>query len=145
MVCSKRNGDVAMNAGDGSFMARALFHAAQGRGRTSPNPMVGAVIVTADGVVVGQGFHQRAGSPHAEVHALDMAGSRAAGATLFCTLEPCAHVGRTGPCAQRIVDGGIRRVVAAIEDPNPLVSGRGFDSLRAHGIEVSVGLRGTEA
>jgi diaminohydroxyphosphoribosylaminopyrimidine deaminase/5-amino-6-(5-phosphoribosylamino)uracil reductase len=130
---------------DLDYMERALFLAARGRGRTSPNPMVGAVVVAADGVVVGQGFHERAGGPHAEVHALDMAGARADGATLFCTLEPCAHVGRTGPCAQRIVDAGIRRVVAAIEDPNPLVSGRGFAFLRSHGLKVEVGVRGNEA
>ena len=103
---------------------RAFALAERGRGRTSPNPMVGAVVVDADGVVVGQGSHERAGGPHAEVHALDEAGARARGATLYCTLEPCCHVGRTGPCVTRIVDAGIARVVAAVEDPNPLVSGR---------------------
>src|SRR5262245_19902833 len=149
--CSKKNGDGRWRRPDDQmlsdvdYMERALFLAARGRGRTSPNPMVGAVVVAADGVVVGQGFHERAGGPHAEVHALDMAGARAAGATLFCTLEPCAHVGRTGPCAQRIVAAGIRRLVAAIEDPNPLVSGRGFAFLRAHGVQVEVGVRGNEA
>ena len=101
------------------MMERALFHAARGRGRTSPNPLVGAVVVSADGVVVGQGFHERAGEPHAEVHALAAAGARARGATLYCTLEPCCHQGRTGPCVSRIVDAGIARVVAAVEDPNP--------------------------
>src|SRR5205823_2198174 len=116
------------------------FLAARGRGRTSPNPMVGAVIVAPDGVVVGHGFHERAGEPHAEVRALAMAGPQARGATLYCTLEPCAHVGRTGPCAGRIVDAAIRRVVAAVEDPNPIVRGRGFEFLRAHGIEVDVGV-----
>ncbi len=108
------------------MMERALFHAARGRGRTSPNPLVGAVVVSADGVVVGQGFHERAGEPHAEVHALAAAGARARGATLYCTLEPCCHQGRTGPCVSRIVDAGIARVVAAVEDPNPAVRGRGF-------------------
>jgi diaminohydroxyphosphoribosylaminopyrimidine deaminase/5-amino-6-(5-phosphoribosylamino)uracil reductase len=121
-------------------MERALFLAARGRGRTSPNPLVGAVVVTPDGVVVGQGAHERAGGPHAEVHALNAAGFRARGATLYCTLEPCCHVGRTGPCADRIVQAGIARVVAAVEDPNPLVSGHGFTYLRAHGVAVEVGV-----
>ena len=101
--------------------------------------MVGAVVVTADGVVVGQGWHQRAGEPHAEVYALDEAGERARGATLYVTLEPCCHTGRTDPCTRRIIDAGIRRVVAAMRDPNPRVSGRGFEELRAHGIEVEAG------
>ena len=122
------------------FMRRALAQAWQGWGRTTPNPLVGACVVTADGVVVGQGAHERAGEPHAEVHALDEAGALARGATLYCTLEPCAHVGRTGPCAQRIIDAGIARVVAAMEDPFPLVQGRGFAILRDHGVEVEVGL-----
>src|SRR5262245_10200527 len=127
------------------YMDRALFLAERGRGRTSPNPMVGAVVVGPDGVIEGQGFHERAGEAHAEVRALDEAGSRARGATLYCTLEPCAHVGRTGPCARRIVDAGIRRGVASIRDPNPVVSGRGFALLREHGVDVTVGVRGTEA
>jgi len=127
------------------FMSRALFHAARGRGRTSPNPMVGAVIVTARGVVVGQGYHQRAGDAHAEVVALAEAGSRARGATMYCTLEPCAHQGRTGPCAARIVDAGVARLIAAIQDPNPLVQGRGFEYLRAHGVAVEIGDGAAEA
>ena len=122
------------------FMRRALAQAWQGWGRTTPNPLVGACVVTTEGVVVGQGAHERAGEPHAEVHALDEAGDLARGATLYCTLEPCAHVGRTGPCAQRIIDAGIARVVAAMEDPFPLVQGRGFAILRDHGVEVEVGL-----
>jgi diaminohydroxyphosphoribosylaminopyrimidine deaminase / 5-amino-6-(5-phosphoribosylamino)uracil reductase len=121
------------------YMDRALSLAARGRGRTSPNPMVGAVVVTPDGVIVGQGFHERAGEPHAEVRALAEAGPRARGATLYCTLEPCCHVGRTGPCVDRIVDAGIARLVASTEDPNPKVGGRGFAYLRAHGVEVDVG------
>jgi diaminohydroxyphosphoribosylaminopyrimidine deaminase/5-amino-6-(5-phosphoribosylamino)uracil reductase len=125
---------------DAAYMERALFHAARGSGRTSPNPLVGAVVVSADGVVVGQGFHERAGQPHAEVHALAEAGIRARGATLYCTLEPCCHQGRTGPCVSRIVDAGIVRVVAAVEDPNPAVCGRGFDFLRLRGVAVDVGL-----
>lgn len=127
------------------YMARALFHAARGRGRTSPNPLVGAVVVSADGVVVGQGFHERAGGAHAEVNALDEAGTRARGGTLYCTLEPCAHVGRTGPCVVRILGAGLTRVVAAVEDPNPLVRGQGFAFLREHGVKVEIGLGETTA
>ena len=130
---------------DRAFMARALTLAERGRGRTSPNPMVGAVIVDAEGVVVGRGAHTVAGGPHAEIHALADAGARARGATLYCTLEPCSHEGRTGPCAPRVVDAGIRRAVVAVEDPNPRVSGRGFDLLRGHGVEVSVGVMREEA
>jgi diaminohydroxyphosphoribosylaminopyrimidine deaminase/5-amino-6-(5-phosphoribosylamino)uracil reductase len=122
------------------YMDRALFLAARGRGRTSPNPMVGAVIVSPDGLIVGQGYHKRAGEPHAEVMAIDMADSRARGGTLFCTLEPCCHVGRTGACVRRIVAAGIARVVAAVEDPNPIVRGQGFAYLHEHGIDVDVGL-----
>jgi diaminohydroxyphosphoribosylaminopyrimidine deaminase/5-amino-6-(5-phosphoribosylamino)uracil reductase len=100
---------------------------------------IGAVIVSPDGVVVGQGRHPRAGDPHAEVFALEDAGERARGATLFVNLEPCCHTGRTGPCTKRLIAAGIRRVVAAMPDPNPAVSGKGFDELRAHGIDVVVG------
>lgn len=125
---------------DADYMARALFHAARGLGRTSPNPVVGAVIVSPDGVVVGEGYHARAGEPHAEVHALTAAGDRARGATLYCSLEPCCHTGRTGPCVERIADAGIARVVAAVEDPNPLVRGRGFRYLESRGIAVEIGL-----
>jgi diaminohydroxyphosphoribosylaminopyrimidine deaminase/5-amino-6-(5-phosphoribosylamino)uracil reductase len=135
-VCSRRSGDVT----DADYMARALFHAARGRGRTSPNPVVGAVVVSPDGVVVGQGYHERAGAPHAEVQALDMAGSLARGATLYCTLEPCSHTGRTGPCVVRITEAGIARVVAAVQDPYPLVKGRGFAFLESKGIPVDVGV-----
>src|SRR5579864_2609886 len=122
------------------YMDRALFLAARGRGRTSPNPMVGAVVVSPEGVIVGQGFHERAGEAHAEVRALAAAGDRARGATLYCTLEPCCHHGRTGPCAPRIVEAGIVRVVAATVDPYPAVNGRGFSDLRAGGVDVEVGL-----
>jgi diaminohydroxyphosphoribosylaminopyrimidine deaminase/5-amino-6-(5-phosphoribosylamino)uracil reductase len=125
---------------DARWMDRALFHAARGAGRTSPNPLVGAVVVSPEGVLVGQGYHERAGDAHAEVRALEDAGSRAQGGTMYCTLEPCAHQGRTGPCAARIVDAGISRVVAAVEDPNPLVSGRGFAYLRARGVAIDIGL-----
>jgi diaminohydroxyphosphoribosylaminopyrimidine deaminase/5-amino-6-(5-phosphoribosylamino)uracil reductase len=126
-------------------MRRALEHARRGLGRTTPNPVVGACVVSREGVVVGQGAHERAGEPHAEVHALDEAGDAARGATLYCTLEPCVHLGRTGPCTDRIILAGIRRVVAAMEDPFPQVSGRGFAALRAHGIVVDVGLCADEA
>lgn len=121
-------------------MQRALFLAERGRGRTSPNPMVGAVVVSPDGVVVGSGFHEIAGGPHAEVVALHAAGDRARGATLYCTLEPCCHVGRTGPCTARIGAAGIARVVVAVGDPNPRVAGGGFRELRAQGIEVREGV-----
>lgn len=122
------------------WMRRALFLAERGRGRTTPNPLVGAVVVTPDGVVAGQGAHLLAGGPHAEVHALAQAGALARGATLYCTLEPCCHVGRTGPCVERILEAGITRVVTAIEDPNPRVAGGGHAWLRAHGIAVETGV-----
>ena len=125
---------------DRFYMARALAVAERGRGRTSPNPMVGAVIVDREGVVAGSGSHEFAGGPHAEIHALRAAGEQARGATLYCTLEPCSHVGRTGPCAPRVADAGIARVVLAIEDPNPLVSGRGIGILRDRGIQVTAGV-----
>jgi diaminohydroxyphosphoribosylaminopyrimidine deaminase/5-amino-6-(5-phosphoribosylamino)uracil reductase len=121
-------------------MRRALEHARRGLGRTTPNPVVGACIVSDDGVVIGQGAHERAGEAHAEVNALEEAGSDARGSTLYCTLEPCVHTGKTGPCTERIIAAGIRRVVAAMEDPFPLVGGRGFAMLRAHGIEVQIGI-----
>ncbi|MCC6291454.1 MAG: bifunctional diaminohydroxyphosphoribosylaminopyrimidine deaminase/5-amino-6-(5-phosphoribosylamino)uracil reductase RibD [Bryobacterales bacterium] len=116
-------------------MRRALDLARMGIGQTSPNPMVGAVVVK-DGQVVGEGFHTWAGVRHAEVIALEQAGERARGAALYVTLEPCAHQGRTGPCAEAVIAAGIARVVAAAEDPNPLVSGRGFARLREAGIVV---------
>lgn len=121
-------------------MARALYHAARGRGSTTPNPVVGAVIVDDEGVVVGVGHHQIAGGPHAEIVALRAAGARAAGATLYCTLEPCSHTGRTGPCCVAVAEAGIRRVVVAAGDPFPQVSGRGFAYLRARGIDVTIGV-----
>lgn len=130
---------------DARWMGRALAHARRGLGRTTPNPVVGACIVTDDGVVVGDGAHERAGEPHAEVFAIADAGPRARGATLYCTLEPCSHTGRTGPCTDRIIAAGIRRVVAAMEDPFPLVSGRGFAILRDHGIVVDTGVEREEA
>jgi diaminohydroxyphosphoribosylaminopyrimidine deaminase/5-amino-6-(5-phosphoribosylamino)uracil reductase len=121
-------------------MRRAIEHARRGLGRTTPNPIVGACVVSDEGVVLGQGAHECAGGPHAEVNALDEAGDDARGATLYCTLEPCSHTGKTGPCTERIIAAGIRRVVAAMGDPFPQVDGRGFAALRAHGIEVDVGV-----
>jgi diaminohydroxyphosphoribosylaminopyrimidine deaminase/5-amino-6-(5-phosphoribosylamino)uracil reductase len=121
-------------------MRRAIAHARRGLGRTTPNPIVGACIVSDEGVVLGQGAHEFAGGPHAEINALEEAGADARGATLYCTLEPCSHTGKTGPCTERIIAAGIRRVVAAMGDPFPRVNGRGFAALRAHGIEVDVGV-----
>ena len=107
--------------------------------------MVGALVVTDQGVIVGRGAHEFAGGPHAEVHALAHAGEAAAGATLYCTLEPCSHTGRTGPCAPLVAGAGIRRVVVATEDPNPEVSGRGLGLLRQRGVDVRSGVLATEA
>ncbi len=121
-------------------MRRAIAHARRGLGRTTPNPIVGACIVSDEGVVFGQGAHEFAGGPHAEINALEEAGADARGATLYCTLEPCSHTGKTGPCTERIIAAGVRRVVAAMGDPFPRVNGRGFAALRAHGIEVDVGV-----
>lgn len=125
---------------DAHFMALALALAERGRGRTSPNPMVGAVVVDREGVVVGRGTHEYAGGPHAEVRALKEAGHRAKGATLYCTLEPCSHTGRTAPCAPLVADAGIARVVVAGEDPNPLVNGAGLEYLRGRGVDVVTGV-----
>jgi len=130
---------------DTEYMARALAIAERGRGRTSPNPMVGAVVVDREGVVVGRGSHEFAGGPHAEVHALRDAGERARGATLYCTLEPCSHVGRTGACAPVVADAGLTRVVVATADPNPLVNGSGLEILRKRGISVTSGVLDEEA
>lgn len=126
-------------------MRKALLLAERGRGTTSPNPMVGALLVSRDGVIVGRGAHQHAGGPHAEVFALEDAGEAASGATLYCTLEPCAHVGRTGPCAPLVASAGVRRVVVATEDPNPEVAGRGLGLLRQRGIEVRTGVLARDA
>lgn len=129
---------------DEYFMRRALEIAKTAAGRTHPNPAVGAVVVK-DGRAAGIGAHLKAGGPHAEIHALRMAGPEAQGATMYVTLEPCAHHGRTPPCADAVVAAGIRRVVVASVDPNPMVSGRGIDRLRSAGIEVSVGCLEEEA
>ena len=125
---------------DARLMRKALALAERGRGGTSPNPLVGALVVTADGVIVGRGAHRVAGGPHAEVIALEDAGERARGATLYCTLEPCSHTGRTGPCAPLVTGAGIRRAVIALQDPNPKVDGGGLRHLRERGIETIVGV-----
>jgi diaminohydroxyphosphoribosylaminopyrimidine deaminase/5-amino-6-(5-phosphoribosylamino)uracil reductase len=136
---------MAVDARDAAHMARALALAERGRGRTTPNPIVGAVVVSHDDVVVGQGAHLEAGGPHAEVHALDAAGDRARGGTIYVTLEPCCHIGRTGPCTERILAAGITRVVFATRDPNPQIAGGGASFLREHGIAVTEGVGETEA
>jgi diaminohydroxyphosphoribosylaminopyrimidine deaminase/5-amino-6-(5-phosphoribosylamino)uracil reductase len=125
-------------------MEHALALARRGTGLASPNPMVGCVIVR-DGQIVGEGFHQYELRDHAEIVALKSAGENARGATLYVNLEPCNHTGRTGPCTEAILAAGIQRVVAAMEDPNPLTSGRGFERLRAAGIEVQSGILEDEA
>ncbi|TYP57801.1 bifunctional diaminohydroxyphosphoribosylaminopyrimidine deaminase/5-amino-6-(5-phosphoribosylamino)uracil reductase RibD [Thermosediminibacter litoriperuensis] len=126
------------------FMRRALDLAKKGRGTTSPNPMVGAVLVR-DGEIVGEGYHRKAGEPHAEVEALAQAGERARGAELYVNLEPCCHYGRTPPCAEAIIRAGVKRVVAAMADPNPLVAGKGIKRLKEAGVEVVVGVLEEEA
>lgn len=132
------------SAADHSFMAQALRLAALGRYTTSPNPNVGAVLVK-HGQLVGCGYHQQAGGPHAEVFALREAGSQAKDATCYVTLEPCSHHGRTPPCAEALIAAGVGRVVIAMQDPNPQVAGRGVALLRAAGIVVDVGLMADEA
>ncbi|MEH6784547.1 MAG: bifunctional diaminohydroxyphosphoribosylaminopyrimidine deaminase/5-amino-6-(5-phosphoribosylamino)uracil reductase RibD [Alcanivorax jadensis] len=129
---------------DHQYMARALQLAEQGLYTTDPNPRVGCVLVR-DGEIVGEGFHARAGEPHAERHALAAAGDRARRATAYVTLEPCSHTGRTGPCADALVAAGVARVIAAMEDPNPLVAGNGMQTLAAAGIETASGLLEADA
>ena len=126
-------------------MRRALQLAALGRGRTSPNPLVGAVVLATDGSLVGEGFHERAGGPHAEVGALRQAGERARGGTLVVTLEPCCHHGRTPPCSEAVIAAGIQRVVLAMRDPNPQVAGGGSAQLRAAGLTVIEGVAEAQA
>jgi diaminohydroxyphosphoribosylaminopyrimidine deaminase / 5-amino-6-(5-phosphoribosylamino)uracil reductase len=128
-----------VDAHDIRFMEHALALAGKGVGLASPNPTVGCVIVR-DGQIAGEGFHQYDWRDHAEIVALKSAGEKARGATLYVTLEPCNHTGRTGPCTEPIISAGISRVVAAMEDPNPATSGRGFERLRAAGVEVQSGL-----
>ena len=132
------------NEDESLFMLRAIDLARRGEGRVEPNPMVGCVLVR-DGRVVGEGFHKQFGAPHAEIHALTAAGSLAHGATAYVTLEPCCHVGKTGPCTQALISNGIARVVAATSDPFPAVRGGGFTALANAGVKVEVGLCGDEA
>lgn len=129
---------------DEQMMARAISLARNGLGRTSPNPLVGAVIVR-DGRIVAEGWHRKAGTPHAEIHALNMAGELARGATVYVSLEPCAHYGRTGPCAKALVEAGVSRVVVAMTDPNPKVAGKGIAILQEAGIQVTTGVLEQEA
>lgn len=128
---------------DEEYMATALALAKKAKGHTAPNPMVGAIVVK-HGVIVGQGYHHKAGGPHAEVYALDEAGENAVGATLYVTLEPCAHYGKTPPCAKRVIASGVSRVVIGMVDPNPLVAGKGIAMLRDAGIQVEVGVLDTQ-
>lgn len=135
---------MSFSAVDHGMMARALQLAERGLWTTSPNPRVGCVVVR-DGEIVGEGWHEKAGEPHAEVHALRAASEKARGATAYVTLEPCSHHGRTPPCAEALIAAGISRVVAAMTDPNPLVSGKGLALLKASGIETASGLLENEA
>lgn len=131
-------------ADDYRLMARALQLAELGLWTTSPNPRVGCVLLR-DGEIVGEGWHEKAGEPHAEVHALKVAGERARGATAYVTLEPCSHYGRTPPCAEALIAAGVSRVVAAMTDPNPLVAGKGLSMLQAAGIDAASGVLENEA
>lgn len=136
--------DASFSADDYVYMAQALQLARKGLYTTTPNPRVGCVLVKA-GQVVGRGWHARAGEPHAEVHALREAGEHARGATAYVTLEPCSHTGRTGPCCDALLAAGVARVVAAMQDPNPLVSGQGLARLAAAGVAVQAGLLESDA
>lgn len=131
-------------AADITAMRRAIALAARGLGSTSPNPVVGCVVLDAAGRPVGEGFHQGAGGPHAEIHALCAAGEKARGGTAYVTLEPCNHTGRTGPCAQALIEAGLARVVYAVGDPDPQATG-GADTLRAAGVKAEQGLLAEEA
>ena len=122
---------------DVAYMKRAIALAKLATGHTSPNPLVGAVVVK-DNTIIGEGYHHKAGTAHAEVHALNQAGDNAKGATLYVTLEPCSHYGKTPPCALRIIEAGIAKVVIGSTDPNPLVAGKGIEILKEAGIEVVV-------
>ncbi|MEU8110425.1 bifunctional diaminohydroxyphosphoribosylaminopyrimidine deaminase/5-amino-6-(5-phosphoribosylamino)uracil reductase RibD [Nonomuraea muscovyensis] len=137
-------GGVGAGERDAAYMARAVELAALGQGTTSPNPVVGCVVLDAAGRVAGEGFHAYAGGPHAEVAALRQAGERARGGTAYVTLEPCDHTGRTGPCSLALLDAGVARVVIAVPDPNPEAAG-GAERLRAHGVAVETGVLAAEA
>jgi diaminohydroxyphosphoribosylaminopyrimidine deaminase/5-amino-6-(5-phosphoribosylamino)uracil reductase len=141
---AQQNSSSVFTSQDFEMMSRALKLAKRGIYTTAPNPNVGCVIVR-DGEIVGEGHHHRAGEPHAEVHAMRMAGDKAEGATAYVTLEPCSHFGRTPPCAEGLIKAKVARVICAMEDPNPKVAGRGFQMLRDAGVEVQVGLLESEA
>src|SRR3954452_19625023 len=129
---------------DETWMCRALELAGRGRGHVEPNPLVGAVVVR-DGTLVGEGWHQKYGEAHAEVNAFAMAGDAARGATLYVTLEPCCHHGKTPPCTDAVLRAGVARVVAALADPFPQVAGKGAELLRAAGVAVEIGVGEAEA
>ena len=131
-------------ARDLRLMQECLDLAKQAQGRTAPNPLVGSIVLDADGQVVGKGFHPRAGQKHAEIFALQEAGQRACGGSLYVTLEPCSHYGRTPPCLKAVLESGVARVLIGTEDPNPQVAGTSIRALSAAGIEVSVGLLAEE-
>lgn len=131
-------------AEDAKWMHRALELAELGRGLVEPNPVVGAVVIK-NGELVGEGWHETFGGPHAEIRALEMAGAKAAGATVYVTLEPCCHTGKTGPCTTALVAAGVARVSAAVLDPNPLVAGRGIAELRRHHVAVGIGVCARQA
>src|SRR5271169_1257933 len=133
-----------MDAHATRFMEHALELARKGTGLASPNPMVGCILVR-EGQIVGEGFHQYEKRDHAEIVALKSAGERAPGSTMYVTLEPCNHTGRTGPCTEAIIAAGVQRVVAAMEDPNPKTRGNGFSRMRAAGIDVFTGVGEEEA
>ena len=135
---------MSFSAVDHGMMARALQLAERGLWTTTPNPRVGCVLAR-DGEIVGEGWHAKAGKPHAEVNALRVAGDRARGATAYVTLEPCSHHGRTPPCAEALIEAGVSRVVAAMTDPNPLVAGKGLAMLQAAGVATAIGLLESEA
>ena len=129
---------------DEKYMARAIELAKRGTGGVNPNPLVGAVVVK-DGKIIGEGWHKKFGGPHAEVWALNEAGKNAKGATIYVTLEPCSHQGKTPPCAKRIVEAGIKRCVVACIDPNPLVAGKGMKIIEEAGIDIKLGVLEKEA
>ncbi len=128
-----------MTVTDSKYMKRALTLAKKGIGKTYPNPAVGCVIVK-NGMIIGEGWHKKAGGPHAEIHALEMAGNRANGADVYVTLEPCSHTGKTPPCSEALIRAGVKRVVAGMSDPNPLVNGGGLLALQQAGIETFSGV-----
>jgi len=133
-----------MSKEERKFMMRAIWLAKKAKGKTYPNPLVGAVVVR-DGKIIGEGYHKKAGEPHAEIVALKKAGKKARRAVLYVTLEPCAHYGKTPPCVDSIIKGGIKKVYAAMRDPNPLVNGKGLRILKENGVKTATGICRREA